>query len=389
MILDLVFEVLKAIGKLFANPLLYLAILFSVLIGYRRVKAERKSFNTRIHWGLTEMLMLLKEGWLFSIVLSIITIALGIVLPMEYIILVTIISLLCVVVFYYHLSSVVYPFGIAFLILWFTYTNDWSWKFISWDFNDGTMHSNMLMSIPILIGILLIIEGLLVKRNAANLASPRLQKTGRGMNAVTFLSKRLWILPVFFLIPGNTIHNFLPFWPLFSIGSQSYGLIVFPIVLGFQQRARKMLPIHFYPQIGKTIILLGVLVMIEGILAYYYPIIGIASVIVALVGRMLISLIYSISERKGKFAVALKNEGVVIAAVLTNSPAEAMGLKIGETIRKVNGEPVHTESELYEALQHNAAHCKLEVLDVDGEVRLRQHVIFHHDHFRIGLLIVK
>ncbi|PWI25886.1 PDZ domain-containing protein [Kurthia sibirica] len=382
-------EVLKGIGKLFANPLLYIAILFSVLIGYRRVKAERKSFNTRIHWGLTELLMLLKEGWLPSIILSVIAIAAGIVLPMEYIVLVTIISILCVVIFYYHFSSAVYPLGIAFLILWFTYTNDWSWHFWQWDFNTSTMHIDLLMSIPLLIGILLIVEGMLVKRHAANLASPRLQKTGRGLNAVTFLSKRLWVLPVFFLVPGETIHNFLPYWPLFSLGSESYGLILLPIVIGFQQRARKMLPAHFYPQIGKTIILLGVLVIVEGLLAFFYPLIGIASIIVAIVGRALISIIYSIGERKGKFAVSLKNEGVVIAAVLSNSPAEAMGLRIGEVIRKVNGEEVHTEAELYEALQRNAAHCKLEVLDTDGEVRLRQHVIFNHDHFRIGLLIVK
>lgn len=385
---DILIEVLKSIGRLFINPLLYIALIFTIFIGYRRVINERKSFKIRIHWGFSEALMLIKEGWLVAIIVSAISLVVGFVLPMEYIILVAIISIVCILFFYYHLASVVYPFAIAFLLLWFTYTKDAEWHILQWTFNTESLHLKMLSSIPLLIGLLLVVEGNLIRKYAANLASPRLQKTPRGMNAVTFLAKRLWILPVFFLIPGDTITLLVPNWPLFSIGGESYGLILFPVVLGFQQRARKMLPAHFYPQVGQTIMLLGAIVIVEGIISYFYPILGVSSVVVALVGRALISIIYSLHERKGKFAVTPQNEGVVIAAVLPNSPAEAMGLKIGETIRKVNGEAVHSEDELYRALQQNAAHCKLEVLDTDGEVRLRQHVIFHHDHFRIGLLLV-
>lgn len=65
-----------------------------------------------------------------------------------------------------------------------------------------------------------------------------------------------------------------------------------------------------------------------------------------------------------------------------------MGLLRGEVIRKVNGIAITNESELYEAIQVNAAHCRLEVLDHNLEVRLRQHVIFRHDHHRLGLLVV-
>lgn len=389
MFLDIIVEVLKSVGRLFINPLLYVALVFTVLIGYRRVINERKSFKIRIHWGFSETLMLLKEGWLVAIIVSIITLLIGVVLPMEYIVLVTVISIVCVVLFYYHLASVVYPFAIAFLLLWFTYTQKLEWHIFNWTFNEDSLHLHMLSSIPLLIGILLVVEGLLVTKNAAKLASPKLQKTARGMNAVTFLSKRLWILPIFFLIPGEAITSILPQWPIFTIGGDSYGLIVFPVVLGFQQRARKMLPVNFYPQIGRTISLLGAIVILEGSISYFYPILGVASVLVAITGRLLISIIYSLHERKGKFAVTPKNEGVVIAAVLPNSPAESMGLQIGETIRKVNGENVYTEDDLYRALQQNAAHCKIEVLDTDGELRLRQHVIFHHDHFRIGLLLVQ
>ena len=386
---DIIVELLKGVLRLFMNPLLYITIIFTVLLGYRRVIRERQSFKIRIHWGLSETIRLLREGWLVAFCVSLLSLLIGIVLPMEYIMLVTVLSILFVVSFYYQLASVVYPFGIAFLVLWVTFTQNWGFTLFGFTINASDLKLSMLSSIPLLIGILLIAEGMLVQKYGADLASPRLQRTARGLKAVTFLSKRLWILPVFLVIPGDTITSFVSYWPVFSLGGETYGFILFPIVIGFQQRARKMLPMYFYPQMGRTIVLLGALVFVEGIVSYFYPILGLASVLVAIIGRILISFIYGLSERKGKFAVTPQNEGVVIAAILPNSPAEAMGLQIGETIRKVNGESVHSEEELYRALQQNAAQCKIEVLDTDGEVRLRQHIVFHHDHFRIGLLLVQ
>lgn len=371
------------------NPLLYVAILFCVLIGYRRVINERKSFNRRIHWGMYEAVYLLKEGWMLALMLSLISIALGIVLPVEYIVLVTIVMLVSIVSFYYHLASAAYAFALAFAAIWLTYMYDWSWSILGVEFDATIMHKHLLIAVPLLIALLLVVEGQLVRKYAANNSSPRLQTTARGLRAVTYLAKRLWILPVVFFIPGGAIPEWAPFWPQLSLGGETYGVVLFPVVIGFQQRARKMLPKAFYPQVGATIQLLGVLVLIEAVLAIFFPIMGIAAVAVAFVGRALISIIYSIRERKGAFAVTPQNEGVVVAAVLPESPAEAMGIEVGEIIRRVNGIPVKTETELYEALQINAAHCRIEVLDAQKEIRIRQHIIFRHDHFRIGLIVLK
>lgn len=389
MYLDIVMEILKGIGRFFLNPLLYVAIIFSILIGYRRVKSERKSFNIRIFWGWSELILMLKEGWLLGFVISIISVAIGLVVPIQFIVLSAAIGVLCLLTFYYHLASAAYPLGLAFVILWYTYITDGSWHFLNWDVTNASMHIGMLVTIPVLIGLLLIAEGYLIAKNAATLASPKILKTERGLPSVIYLAKRLWLLPIFFVLPSGAIHEYVPYWPQFTLGSDSFSLILVPFIIGFQQRSRKMLPVHFYPQLGKTIEMLGFLVLAEAIMAYFFPIMGIAAVCVAIIGRALISIIYSISERHGSYAVTPKDIGVMVAGVLPDSPAEAMGIRVGECIRKVNGIPVKTEEELYEALQINAAHCRLEVLDQDGEVRLRQHVIYRHDHFRIGLLVVR
>ena len=66
----------------------------------------------------------------------------------------------------------------------------------------------------------------------------------------------------------------------------------------------------------------------------------------------------------------------MIAGVLPDSPGEKMGLVPGECIRSVNGIQVNNEKELYDAIQINAAHCRMQVIDRNGEVRLMQQVIY-------------
>nr|WP_225942033.1 PDZ domain-containing protein [Sporosarcina limicola] len=103
----------------------------------------------------------------------------------------------------------------------------------------------------------------------------------------------------------------------------------------------------------------------------------------------MISILTSLQERKGGYVAAPSSTGVVIAGILPGSPGEKMGLLSGECIRTVNGIRVSNEKELYDAIQVNAAHCRLQVIGRDGEIRLMQQVIYRHDHHRLGLLIVR
>jgi S1-C subfamily serine protease len=66
-----------------------------------------------------------------------------------------------------------------------------------------------------------------------------------------------------------------------------------------------------------------------------------------------------------------------------------MQLSVGEIVSKVNGTIVHNEAEVYEALQRNRAHCKLEVLDVNGQVRFVQRALYEGDHHELGILFVQ
>jgi len=152
---------------------------------------------------------------------------------------------------------------------------------------------------------------------------------------------------------------------------------------------RRSLPLYVYPKLSRAVLILGELVLIGGLVGYFYPIAAVVTVFAGAFFRLLISYIFKVRERRDVYAVSARPSGVMIAAVLPDSPAEKMGLQAGEIIRKVNGMEVHNELELYKALQINAAYCKLEVLNHKNELRLTQHEVYSKDHYRIGLLVVE
>ncbi len=79
----------------------------------------------------------------------------------------------------------------------------------------------------------------------------------------------------------------------------------------------------------------------------------------------------------------------MVLGIIPNTPAEDLELKIGEIITKVNGIPVKNVSDFYEALQHNRAYVKLEIIGLNGEIRFDQRASYEGEHHELGILFVK
>lgn len=385
MILEFGLELLKGIGKFFIHPLVYVTVLFAVLLGYVRVKRERRSFRTRILWGWTEAKRLMADTWPFAVVLSLLSVGVGLTVSMDWIMAFSVISLIVVLLFVYQIGSPIFAAALALLAMWVGF--DFSILGFSLESNGNWLE--VAVPVSLLMGAVVIVEGWLIKKEGARLASPFLEKSSRGMTAAVFISKRLWMMPLMVVVPGDVISTYTPYWPQITLGSETFGLVLLPIVIGFAQKARRTLPVYFYPKVGQAVMGLGIAVLLLAIIAVWMPVLAIGSLAVGVIGRLGLWMFFAIKERQGGYAVTPHNLGVMITGVLPDSPAEKMGLAVGECIRKVNGQTVMNERELYEAIQINAAHCRLEVLDHQGEVRLRQHVIYRHDHHRLGLLVVR
>ncbi|WP_342526030.1 PDZ domain-containing protein [Chryseomicrobium sp. FSL W7-1435] len=384
-----IIEVLWNIGQFFVHPVFYLAIAAAIATGYFRVKKERKDFRTRLHYGWGEVSSIFKHSWLYSLIISCVLILIGVVIYPEFLVLLAAVALIALIVFQFQALSSAYLIPTA-VGLWavlhqLSYTIYLGPLTIS-----ATEFSvNTIWPLALLIGLLLIAEGLLVKKQGLDIVSPQLIRTERGGTAVQYKTKRVWLLPFLFLIPGDWFGEFNSIWPLIHFGETSFALVAFPFITGFQQLSKKEYPFITVPRRAREFILLGSTIAAVSLLGIVVPVIGVIAMVVAFAGRLYLDSANWRKQNTGHYAVAPISEGIQIAGVLSGSPAEKMGLRIGERIMKVNGQRVANEQELYEAIQINAAHCRLEVLDHNNELRLKQHVIFRHDHHRLGLMIAR
>lgn len=381
-------DLLLDIGKFFVNPVLYIALLAAILLGYFRVKRERKMFRTRIEWGGTEFAGLIKDGLLFALILSAAIAGIGLAVPLQWLIGLSIISALMMILGIYYLGSFIYLALGAVILGWLASNQGWSADLLLAEYKGLFVDWAWLIPVALISGALLVVEGILIRRHGAASASPRLEKSSRGLLAATYMSKRLWLLPILFVVPSTVIEA-LPYWPQLPIGGSSFSLILFPVVFGFQGLSRNTLPAYLYSKIGNAVWKTGAATLLLALCSLFWAPLALAALVAGAAGRLAVTIYFEMKQRQGNNVVAPQPLGVMIVDVLPDSPAHKMGLVRGEVIRKVNGLSVSNEMELYEAIQVNAAHCRLEVLDHSREVRLRQHVIFRHDHHRLGLIVVK
>lgn len=280
-----------------------------------------------------------------------------------------------------------YTIGAAFFALVAAAQNHWPVPFFTNAF--VSLDQKVYPSIAGLLALLILTEGFLIIRNGSRGTSPRLVLSKRGQRIGIHEVKRLWMVPVFMLIPGNAVHLPFSWWPVFHLGAEEYNLILIPFAIGFQQRIQGLLPQKAVKMTGKRVLLLGIILLALSAAAYWYPFVAIVTVALAVIGREMITFMQRVQDEGRSTYFSKKNHGLVVLGLIPESPADKMGLKVGELITKVNGTPVRDEKTFYEALQINRAYCKLEVLDEKGEVRFAHTALYEGDHYELGILFVQ
>jgi hypothetical protein len=380
-------ELLKGTGKLFLHPIFYYLIFLTGILGVSRVKRERKNFHTRTFDAYYELRQLFPLGLIIGLVLSIVTIAAGMTVPFAAILLIAGFTVLWSLTTNIRLMSPVYTVGAAFFGMILIAEYNWSIPFFTESFQ--AIDEKVYPTVVIILALLLIAEGVLIFKNGTRGTSPKLVKSRRGQSVGVHEVKRLWLLPMFLLIPGETLTLPFEWWPIFHIGAESYSPILVPFAVGFNQQIQGMLPkqsIHLH---GRRVITLGVLVLLLSVIGYWYPLVSIIVAAFAIIGREMISLTQRLKDDNLPFYFSKKNNGLMIIGIIPESPADKMGLQVGELISKINGIKITDEQVFYEALQKNRAHCKLEVLDTNGEIRFVQRALYEGDHYELGILFVQ
>ncbi|RFU69360.1 PDZ domain-containing protein [Peribacillus saganii] len=381
------FHGLVGLGKFFVHPIFYYSIFLCLVMGYLRVKRERQDFHIRTYDGYQELRFLLPGGLFIGLVLSLLILGAGLVIPFAALLASAAITVLLSLTLKVRLLSPAYVIGGTFFLLTFLEGRDISIPFFQGALDE--LDQAIYPSVAILLGLLLITEGLLISRNGYVRTSPALMRSKRGLTVGAHISKRLWLVPAFILVPGGHLPAPAEWWPVFTLGEMHVTPLMVPFLIGFSQRVHGQLPKESIQLNGRRVLWLGLLITACAIIGHWYPIASIAAVSAALIGREVLHYYQKLSEDRLPFYFSRRQHGVMILGIIPKSPAYKMALQIGEIITKVNGVYIRDEKELYEALQKNAAHCKLEVLDTNGQIRFVQRALFEGEHHELGVLLIQ
>jgi hypothetical protein len=379
-------ELLKGIGKLFIHPLFYLSIILVLAAGYKRVKRERRDFHVRVHSGYTELKSLFPLGIMAGILLSVISIVVGVTVPFAAIVIVGFLMLLISASGLYRFLSAAYTIGFSFFILLFglTFKDQLNW-IPSW-FNQVGMEQ--LISLILLSSLLIIVEGIMMMKRGGQKTSPRIIKSPRGFNVGAHLSKKIMLIPIVVLFPAGPLVSTFEWWPVFHLGSFEFSFVCLPFLIGFRHLVKSTLPEVAMKQLGIQTIWIGILSLFISIGAYFYPILAIIAAATAIIGKEWIAYRHRIREEMSSSYYSRQPKGMMVLDTLPNSPADKMSLSIGEVIEKVNGIVVDNEDDFYRALERNRAYCKLEVIDTNGQIRFVQRELYEGEHYELGALLI-
>ncbi|MFD1038866.1 PDZ domain-containing protein [Virgibacillus byunsanensis] len=378
-------ETAKGIGKVFLNPLLYWIILLVVISGYQRVKQERINFGTKVFDIFTEWKNTLAVSIIAGIIISLAVVGTGIIFSYETILLLSVVMIVLSLTFRFTMLSSSHTIGITYILLIFMPFLLSQQSFME---SDMFSHTNFV-GLSILIGLFLMVEAILIKTVKRNDFLPSLEVGSRGDWIGRQQLKKLSIIPFFTLVPSGMITSFAPFWPYFSLGSETYSLLVVPFIVGFNHIIKGELPSLSSSKLARAIFLLGVIIVMIAVGSVFLPWLSLVAVLVAIVGREYINFRHRITDKEKTFYFNRKDNGLKVLAVIPGTPADRLGILVGETIKKVNGIRTNDVNTFYQALQDSSAVFKLELLSDTDEVRFVQSAFYQGDHHELGLIFVK
>nr|WP_289037018.1 hypothetical protein [uncultured Allobacillus sp.] len=386
--MDWLVEIGLGILRVTWQPLLYAAIIFAFWTGYKRIEKERKQFGHRIFEMTAEWKGTWLTGLLFGLLLSGGILLAGGLISYEWMLFVSAITLLFLLFNQTRLLSPIYTIGIAALTIWLL--NFFDVTIINQTISDAIYAVDLVFVSYIMLALFLA-EIILVATTKRSRTFPGLEKSDRGKFVGFHSAKRLMFVPFFVPIQGTALQleQWLPWWPMFEMGSTTFSLMLFPAIIGFQQRFHSTLSDHGAKQLAKKLTLLFILLVALAVGLYIYPEWVYVFLGVAVVGRLVIQWATFVSESGKRSIYSPQPDGIKIVGIIPHSPADEMGLVVGEKIVRVHDQPVSNEHEFYEIMRVNQTYCKLSVKNLDGEIRFVQRPIYQNERHELGLVFVK
>ncbi|MGV3489611.1 MAG: PDZ domain-containing protein [Tuberibacillus sp.] len=386
--MDMLITILQGIATTFYNPFLYMLIAVLFLISLQRVRRERLSFGLKVYGVFNTVLYTIGPSLLLALIGSAVLLGIGVALPAGVVALITCCSILLLLTGQLRYFTATISVGMAIVIAFVLPEIETGMPLVNRWIQE--IREASLTDLGILLSVVVLLESLAVFIWGSKQLSPRLLNSKRGKKVGAIEANRLWIVPLFLLLPNNdgAIHA-IQWWP-FTDG-QFFGICALPVGLSLQQLITHSLPVPAIKRSAYWLLGTGLVVAVLTVLAEWLRMdwIVLTAGIAAVMSRLALILKHFYDHAVKPFYFINEGNGLRVVGVIPNTPADRMGVQMGEVVSKVNGMAIRSEEEFYQALQINPTYCKMDVLNYDGEIRFVKGMVHENDLHNIGLLFLE
>ena len=394
--MDLIVHSLKSIATAIIEPMhLIMLVIFGVIFYFKNVRIVSiqkmtlgEGINTPLELTLSQIILGILAGAIGSIILSVLGVTFSENSGVEFILMISILSL------FYKKKYISYAYSAAILATIGIILNIIS----------NTIGVKLLLDINVVslisfVGVIYILEGLLIMFDGSRGAIPVFtKKEDKIVGGFSF--SRYWPMPIAILMifsnsasGGESIYsNLASWWPIINrestlallttamiVSIPIYGILGYSNVTFTQEKKTKSL------RCGITIALYGLSVVLVTQLANINILGQIVSIIYApLVFELIMRYEYRV-EKKGKFLYVSDDEGIMVLEVTPNSPAYEVGIKRGDKIIEINGQSIKSEVDILKIARESIFKVPVKIKNNSGQVL---EYIIQPRNKRLGMLLV-
>ena len=394
--MDLIVHSLKSIATAIIEPMhLIMLVIFGVIFYFKNVRIVSiqkmtlgEGINTPLELTLSQIILGILAGAIGSIILSILGVTFSENSGIEFILMISILSL------FYKKKYISYAYSAAILATIGIILN-----IISNAIGVKLLLDINVLSLITFVGVIYILEGLLIMFDGSRGAIPVFtKKEDKIVGGFSF--SRYWPMPIAILMifsnsasGGESIYsNLASWWPIINrestlallttamiVSIPIYGILGYSNVTFTQEKKIKSL------RCGITIALYGLSVALVAQLANINILGQIVSIIYApLVFELIMRYEYRV-KKKGKFLYVSDDEGIMVLEVTPNSPAYEVGIKRGDKIIEINGQSIKSEVDILKIARESIFKVPVKIKNNSGQVL---EYIIQPRNKRLGMLLV-
>lgn len=376
---------------LWIHPFFYVGILLIILQYRRQIYLERKLFHTKLHHLWSETWRTVCWGLVGGIVASVFINLIGVLLTPHTVYWIWGISLL-LVMFRMRFLCLSYATGILAILQYLSllltdvtfpyWINEWFQQMMA------SLQAIKISSLLVLVAILHLVEALYIRFQGHRMLTPLFLEGKRGKVVGGYQLQGFWPVPLFLLFPLSEQWDGSWFpWFNDNFWQSGWQMAILPTIIGFMDLTKTMTPRQKLIQSSNRLMLYSVAVLALAALSQWQASLALLAGMLCLILHEALMYWSYRSEERGAALFVHDPPGLRVLGVIPGSPAAKLNILPGERITRVNGKKIATKRDLHDALRMNAAFCKLEVLDLNGEIRFLNRAVFAGDRYQLGILL--